>query len=76
MIPFSLVDESEKDIEGFDLVVLAIVLLQALGGLAVSASLIYADSVLNGFATSISLFVVGVWCVYGRFKCMGLLELD
>mmetsp|Transcript_17728 Transcript_17728/g.36931 ORF Transcript_17728/g.36931 Transcript_17728/m.36931 type:complete len:126 (-) Transcript_17728:1285-1662(-) len=59
MIPFAFGDESVKDIEGFDLVVLAIVLLQALGGLAVSASLIYTDSVLKGFATSISLLVVG-----------------
>lgn len=47
--------------EGFDSVVWSIVALQALGGLAVSASLIYADSVLKGFATSVSLLVVGLF---------------
>ncbi|KAE9556479.1 hypothetical protein FO519_000364 [Halicephalobus sp. NKZ332] len=50
--------------QGFDWVVWAVVLCQALGGLVVAVVIKYADNILKGFATSIAIIVGTVAGIY------------
>lgn len=44
-------------LQGYTAPVVAVILLQAVGGLVVAATIKYADNILKGFATSISIIV-------------------
>ena len=50
--------------QGFDWIVWIVVLCQALGGIAVSLVIKYADNILKGFATSISIIVGTIAAIY------------
>lgn len=50
--------------QGFDWVVWSVVLIQALGGLIVAVVIKYADNILKGFATSVSIIVGTVAAIY------------
>ena len=47
-------------LHGYTPAVVAVISLQACGGLVVAATVKYADSILKGFATSVSILVCGV----------------
>ena len=49
---------------GFDWVVWAVVFIQAIGGLIVAVVMKYADNILKGFATSISIIVGTIAAIY------------
>jgi len=55
---------------GYSTSVVCVILLQAGGGLVVAASIKYADNILKGFATSLSILVSGVvsWLVMGDLQ--------
>jgi len=54
-------------LQGYTQTVYTVILLQSVGGLVVAASIKYADNILKGFATSISILVSGSvsWLVLG-----------
>jgi len=49
---------------GFDAWVLAVIVLSACGGLLVAVVITYADNIVKGFATSISIIVTSVICIF------------
>ena len=57
-------------LQGYSPLVLLIILLQATGGLVVAATIKYADNILKGFATAVSILVSGgvAWLVLGDLR--------
>jgi len=55
---------------GFNVTVWVIVVLQSMGGLVVAATIKYADNILKGFATSLSILMSGLvsWLVLGDLE--------
>ena len=49
---------------GFDSLVLCVIILSACGGLLVAVVMKYADNIIKGFATSISIIVTSVICIF------------
>ena len=48
-------------LQGYTPLVLLVIVLQAVGGLVVAATIKYADNILKGFATSVSILVSTAW---------------
>jgi len=50
--------------QGFNVVVWNVVVIQAAGGLLVAAVIVYADNILKGFATSVSIVLSSIVSVF------------
>ena len=49
---------------GYNMLVISVILLQAVGGLVVAVVVKYADNILKGFASSFSIITSCVLCIY------------